>query len=618
MKSIMKKALVIVLALALAFVVPMTAMAAPGESEMEPISLDGTQTTHNVTVDAGATVYYSYQSMSAPFGASYNVTVNNSTRYYDYYLVTPHPMTGMVNLQNMPNMIAQASAEVQPGRMGNIMFAIQNVGATATDFTITTEVVLPQPGSVDMPDTELILDADTTVECIEKNYGNYYYKWTATEAGTFTVTIDESCLDVCDWAVGIQYVEKTDGSTDWVSAIKTKADNNEPTISATVEVGDVVSFYVADYNLGNLTFMATVTTEVIGGGDDGSEGDDVIGGDSGEEEVNYVNSSDYLTVGENACIVDTGYEYTVYTFEPTEDGKYTFTSNNSVMGIVSNNGMWITTAPSAETVNANEFSWECDDVGQSIWVAVKADTNIANITITREDLDKSDEVQWTIYENITTPKAFEYDGDVDELMYVDTFEDDFVNSAVLGKDGYYHLNNAEGPILYVNLNDSLMSLVKIVSTGKLSAVYYGDNGEVTKKVDYTLALLEYLGVKDIAELEAKQIGDNPVIYPLTEDLITMFKEVGNTNKWYGEKGVVGGTAEDAWMFACYYSPTADDGGNDNIGGNTGDNVGDNNGDVSNPKIPNTDYEVLSVAMAMMVATATVGAVIVIRKTKRVK
>ena len=80
MKFMMKKTLSVIIALAM-ILVPMAVFAA-GESEFDPIYLDGTQTTHNVTVEAGATVYFSYQSMSAPLGASFNVTVSNSTEYH--------------------------------------------------------------------------------------------------------------------------------------------------------------------------------------------------------------------------------------------------------------------------------------------------------------------------------------------------------------------------------------------------------------------------------------------------------------------------------------------------------------------------------------------------------
>jgi len=42
------------------------------------------------------------------------------------------------------------------------------------------------------------------------------------------------------------------------------------------------------------------------------------------------------------------------------------------------------------------------------------------------------------------------------------------------------------------------------------------------------------------------------LYPLTEDLMEIYKEVGTYKGWYTEEGWLGFTKDDAWMFACYY------------------------------------------------------------------
>ena len=92
-----------------------------------------------------------------------------------------------------------------------------------------------------------------------------------------------------------------------------------------------------------------------------------------EDEVNYINSEEYLVVGTNDYALSADYEYTVFALEPTEIGKYFIASENALLGIVSNNGMWITTDPTAETVNLNVIEWDCTAVGQSIWVAAKGE-----------------------------------------------------------------------------------------------------------------------------------------------------------------------------------------------------------------------------------------------------
>ena len=118
-----------------------------------------------------------------------------------------------------------------------------------------------------------------------------------------------------------------------------------------------------------------------------------------------------------------------------------------------------------------------------------------------------------------------------------------VDTAVLGEDGYYHLNSADGYILYANLSDTLMSLYTVSQTGQLKGAIRNEDGKVTAIIDYNIAFGEYYECADPETL----------LYPLTDDLIEMFKEVGDNMGWYGEEGWVGGKYDDAWMFACYYT-----------------------------------------------------------------
>ena len=86
----------------------------------------------------------------------------------------------------------------------------------------------------------------------------------------------------------------------------------------------------------------------------------------------------------------------------------------------------------------------------------------------------------------------------------------------------------------MNLNDAL-------SYGQLKGAVYED-GKVVKLIDYNAAFLKYSNSAD----------PTTMLYPLTEDLIEIYKGVGDYQGWYGEEGWVGGTEDDAWMFACYY------------------------------------------------------------------
>lgn len=267
-------------------------------------------------------------------------------------------------------------------------------------------------------------------------------------------------------------------------------------------------------------------------------------------ESSYEISDTKLSVGTNTYAIEAGVSYTVYIFNPTDVGEYTFTTSDGLMGIVSYLDMWVQNEPSEENVNLDTIMWECTDKNQAIMIAVIANSSEVSITVSRKDLDTSDEIEWTIYKNKTEPLPFEMPSfvDMDALSegYVD-FEDSVIDEAVLGNDGYYHLNDENGPILFANLDDSIMSLYGMSGYGKIAAIYYDADGDVTKKVDYTEAFAKYVGA-----LPTNQSGAiTEYYYPLTYDLIEMFKEIGSTHEWYsGETWIA--DSEDAWLFACYY------------------------------------------------------------------
>ena len=312
------------------------------------------------------------------------------------------------------------------------------------------------------------------------------------------------------------------------------------------------------------------------------------------------------------------YTYTVYTFTPDETGSYTFTSTDSLIGIAGYN--WVNGNPSDETINSNTFVWDCTDVGQSIMVAALPDTNVATITITRDELDISDEVQWTVYENTALTEEATLDGEQADVEYVDT-TDDVEDKAVLGEDGFYHLGTADGPVLFVNVNDKeTMSLVNIILTGKLTAVYY-EGGEVSEKYDFTGAVLEYLGIDDLEVLG--EIGDNEVLFPLTADLMKIYQMVGETNGWYGADGFVGGELDDAWMFACCYNEDITVWGNASTGGSgTGSTSNSNTGSTGSNNSADKEVDKNSTSpvtgdSAVALAVAMAAAAVLVIKTKKI-
>lgn len=266
---------------------------------------------------------------------------------------------------------------------------------------------------------------------------------------------------------------------------------------------------------------------------------------------NYVeNTTTSLSIDVNEYKISKTADYTVYTFTPEEVGLYKFTSEN-LIGIVGYH--WIIEENvNEEIVCNNTIEWECNAVGQGIYVAIKGDGNskTAIINITREEVEIELPIERTPYENTAEIKPFKYKGNPDNLVFVDVY-DDFVDTAVLGEDGYYHLNSVDGPILYMNVYDTeLVNLIDSVNYGQLVAAIFEDDKHVAT-IDYNDAFTAYYEAADA----------DTGLYPLTADLIEIYKSVGfdKVHNWYGEDGWISGSnIEDGWLFSCMYSTTNDE------------------------------------------------------------
>lgn len=138
-----------------------------------------------------------------------------------------------------------------------------------------------------------------------------------------------------------------------------------------------------------------------------------------------------------------------------------------------------------------------------------------------------------------------------------------------GADGYYHLNNADGPVVYVQLANeaygiSMKNMVGeivyvdgvLMQSGVTSFRYMYDNGsEDFFKEDYTDLMRQYVTNRD------PKTG----VYPMTADLyyaLTMgTKFIGwcdPENANYRFETVPGINNEISWLFLCVYEDTGDE------------------------------------------------------------
>lgn len=217
-------------------------------------------------------------------------------------------------------------------------------------------------------------------------------------------------------------------------------------------------------------------------------------------------------------------------------------------------------ASNSFTLNVKEKNIPDNDVGYLAVLGVTgaSDCILEIIRIGDPILDETDLVA-EVYEAKTPPKPYKYTQGK-KLTYVDVTGKTSNYAIVMGSDGYYHLNSATGPLLYVNLGPnapyvSMYNMLGYQGYGgtSLNAVFYDANGSVVRKEDYTACMCSYVESIDAAQ----------GVYPLTEDLVYMLRNGGDFKGWWDPdsgnyifKDANGNpktiNEELGWMFAVCY------------------------------------------------------------------
>lgn len=325
-----------------------------------------------------------------------------------------------------------------------------------------------------------------------------------------------------------------DGTTDWTSdvysfaswsAIGSLSGSAEGTYSVRVEPG--VSYYIRIYATDGGALAATPYSYTFTPDSEGGEG--------GEIKEETALSDTVLVVGENNVTLNPNAITTLFTFAPDETGVYKIevADDGAVMTL------WLpSTWSKLEDAVDGVLTVEISSVGQN-WLIGLSGADAANVTITKTGESGEVVIPEVEYENKAELNQFEVPGNATTGAYVDVYGD--THTAVLGEDGYYHLDSADGPILLVDM-DYLTVLTNALSdpTGR-GVMYAYVTLEDGSQVKYNIgnAALEYM-----------EVIDENGYYPLTEDLIFFYQvyAVGNgVPQFVLEEGY---NEECAWMFAC--------------------------------------------------------------------
>ena len=210
-----------------------------------------------------------------------------------------------------------------------------------------------------------------------------------------------------------------------------------------------------------------------------------------ESESGYLNDDSYiyndtatfLNVGANNLTLTPG-KMNYFFFGPSNEGKFTLSLNNQTIKIGTAGSTFNVTSTLNITNVANNvltLSVKASYISaggspQVIGLEVPAGVTSCTLTVTRIGSAEQtiEDLPWDVYEAKKTPVKFTY-SESSTLTYVNLASN---SKAILGSDGYYHLNTADGPILYVNLgpNAPYISYQTLLGCGPVRKYFYDGNG----------------------------------------------------------------------------------------------------------------------------------------------
>ncbi|MBE6916917.1 MAG: TlpA family protein disulfide reductase [Ruminococcaceae bacterium] len=276
-----------------------------------------------------------------------------------------------------------------------------------------------------------------------------------------------------------------------------------------------------------------------------------------EPEASYTDLYDgeyrayHIALGNNGVNVAAG-DITYFLFVPERSGQYRFTTTAGTLGYNGTNLSFIADlSMTLEDYSEKSFTVNIKDsnIGSSylIHIIAPAGVNNATIGITRvgDAILSWEDLPYEVYNGTYTPKTFTFAGGTVKYVDVTGKASDFV--PVLGSDGYYHLNSANGSLLYVNLKngaypDCALNTMLHSNRPIVQGTVKDENGNNVSKEQYNDLVQKYIDCSDDG------------LYPMTADLMRILKT--QNDNWYlylaSENADV--EKEMAWMCNVCYVP----------------------------------------------------------------
>lgn len=334
----------------------------------------------------------------------------------------------------------------------------------------------------------VILTSATDVAATEAQPATY--TWTAEANGTLTVSMAKA-------------------SPGWSFEIKDSAGNtvDRPRQSSLAKSIDIELVAGTEYTFKAFSFN-TSTWEAANGTISYTLSFVAAEGEAEVVVEEYQVSDTALVLGDNSLSLLETAVTTIYVFEPTETAVYTFTAPAGAILGYWGAGSWFLSNPNSTT---NTYEWTCTSVGQCAYMGVSGVEGTFNLNIEKTGDYTVVETPIIPYENKAQLSAFTVPEGSKFGSYIDvTAETKY--AAVLGEDGYYHLDSEDGPVILVDMNYQDIVLSNALKSDRpVMYAYTTDEEGNNVKYDIGNAILAY-----------EEVMDENGYYPLTEDLILFY------------------------------------------------------------------------------------------------
>lgn len=215
------------------------------------------------------------------------------------------------------------------------------------------------------------------------------------------------------------------------------------------------------------------------------------------------------------------------------------------------------------TINVKASMIGTNGTGTSTYViGIDAEKNTKNCILGVNRLGDAiktiEDEPWTVYQKTVELQDYKLPSNLEIKEFDLTASTDTYKLVLNDDDGFYHLNEKNGPIVLVSLTvdtEYIACFKTMLDRSGVSKYFFDENDNFIKKESYSECLLEYIEYADEEE----------GVYPLTEDLKYIIQQRGDYVGWwdidshgYMFKDSSGNNLTDinteiAWLFMCCYA-----------------------------------------------------------------